>query len=915
MYSINTFWSANNMIAERKLQEAIDQQIQYDRKSKRYRRLWYYFFEKEIQSDIRKKLESKFMSTHHLLIDPEYQACVARSSLGKATDLWIIWNEVTFIVNNYLFSQDIFMWTENENDILLTDSLFSLLKSKDNPEFLNKSVYWMSDIVLQCRRARADIILIQSICNGQHTYKSLVKSLWEYIGQYALLPRFFHDLNLSRSSEAVVSLLEENTQNQLSSFLQPMYEIHCHLLDVVDVQSYGYVDTMTMPYATWISRLWFLWSNTTWYVKIFLSILIVLISGWFGWISLIILPLVRWLFAIARSASQYVTLLRYLLTQRYIYYQDYHMNYINLYDTMIDPDQTTKDSVKAQQTMTRWYDVVPFSGHDLMWDATQYAKILFESLMAALSSWFDITLKDVAMISSVYDWWKEHNLSLMIVKDGQYTEQVSYRFESLLLVLRNIVWSVSSHPQYIETYDIIDELISTKQYNFRFWTYRDAIVDWITVAVSSGVLWWMWSYLRNRSVAGSSTFAASPAMISDTLHESDTSTFFATDLFSIMEEVMKPEDMNRFLDVMSRHQNSATLWDTMVSLFGEKQWNIYTNNLMDARWRIWQTQWKSELFDIALNNGLPTSSQEKWWISLTRFLHRIYWYDNLQEYETLIDKPWLSDTLRGLKDGNISIEQFAKLDIKQREIVTQAMFYTLPKEELSWLFVQAKTQQTIDMSESLSLGQKLLNLLWWKTDTATTGIVDTWSLVGSSDSISSGVIYTSTGRWWQQFTWSTSLSHITWSVDTGTVSSWLIDRLSNWWVTFFTSIDSTTETGVSIDNLKTGNQLVENEFLTHSGVVVGTGNNMVTWSVSTGQLWWFDRFFTWFKDTPSVKTWSVDLSGFINTGKIEQVLSGINPTDLQEQATWFTEQIAHSWSWFDISKFTLPVLKKDKKVE
>ena len=62
------------------------------------------------------------------------------------------------------------------------------------------------------------------------------------------------------------------------------------------------------------------------------------------------------------------------------------MNYINLYDTMIDPDQTTKDSVKAQQTMTRWYDVVPFSGHDLMWDATQYAKILFESLMAALSS-------------------------------------------------------------------------------------------------------------------------------------------------------------------------------------------------------------------------------------------------------------------------------------------------------------------------------------------------------------------------------------------------------------------------------------------------------------------------------------------------------------------------------------------------
>lgn len=68
---------------------------------------------------------------------------------------------------------------------------------------------------------------------------------------------------------------------------------------------------------------------------------------------------------------------------------------------------------------------------------------------------------------------------------------------------------------------------------------------------------------------------------------------------------------------------------------------------------------------------------------MVRFLHRIYGYDNLQEYETLIDKPWLSTTLRGLKDGSISIEQFAQLDIKQREIITQAMFYTLPKEELA----------------------------------------------------------------------------------------------------------------------------------------------------------------------------------------------------------------------------------------
>lgn len=68
---------------------------------------------------------------------------------------------------------------------------------------------------------------------------------------------------------------------------------------------------------------------------------------------------------------------------------------------------------------------------------------------------------------------------------------------------------------------------------------------------------------------------------------------------------------------------------------------------------------------------------------MLHFLHRVYGYDNLQDYENLINKPWLSETLRGLKDGSLSLEEFGQLDIKQREIITQAMFYTLPKEDLS----------------------------------------------------------------------------------------------------------------------------------------------------------------------------------------------------------------------------------------
>jgi hypothetical protein len=52
----------------------------------------------------------------------------------------------------------------------------------------------MSDIVMQCRRTRDDIQLIQSIIDGSHTYKSLVKSCGEYIGKYAQLPRLFGEL-------------------------------------------------------------------------------------------------------------------------------------------------------------------------------------------------------------------------------------------------------------------------------------------------------------------------------------------------------------------------------------------------------------------------------------------------------------------------------------------------------------------------------------------------------------------------------------------------------------------------------------------------------------------------------------------------------------------------------------------------
>jgi hypothetical protein len=102
---------------------------------------------------------------------------------------------------------------------------------------------------------RADVDLAQSICNGEHTYKSLVKACGEYIGQYATLPNFFAYLDISRSTESLLSLLDESTHNKLKDLLQPSYEIVCHLLVPEEVKAYGYVSIINTPYTTWIGRL------------------------------------------------------------------------------------------------------------------------------------------------------------------------------------------------------------------------------------------------------------------------------------------------------------------------------------------------------------------------------------------------------------------------------------------------------------------------------------------------------------------------------------------------------------------------------------------------------------------------------------------------------------------------------------
>jgi hypothetical protein len=87
----------------------------------------------------------------------------------------------------------------------------------------------------------------------------------------------------------------------------------------------------------------------------------------------------------ARSSSQYLELLHGFLTDWYTQYSLYSTKYLSLYDKMLDTDDSSSELSTAQQTMNRRYDVVPFSGQELVWDATQYAKTLYDVIIGSIS--------------------------------------------------------------------------------------------------------------------------------------------------------------------------------------------------------------------------------------------------------------------------------------------------------------------------------------------------------------------------------------------------------------------------------------------------------------------------------------------------------------------------------------------------
>ena len=70
---------------------------------------------------------------------------------------------------------------------------------------------------------------------------------------------------------------------------------------------------------------------------------------------------------------------------------------------MIDPDKSSTESAKSERLMTRRYDVIPASGHDLLWDATLYARQLHDMVIKG-EDISDALQKQYQTISATLQW-------------------------------------------------------------------------------------------------------------------------------------------------------------------------------------------------------------------------------------------------------------------------------------------------------------------------------------------------------------------------------------------------------------------------------------------------------------------------------------------------------------------------------
>ncbi len=908
MKNIKTHWSHDNALFQNQLHKKVEEEITTQRKSKRHRRIWFYFFEKEIRQDILEEVRETQEPALQDLDNTEYQALIARSAVDQVLD-YQHWDELTLVTNDYLFGQGSFF----ELPFQEADHIFLTLLTKHiADQWFAKDKPVMSDVMFELRRARADIALVGEITSWQHDAQSLLKRCSIYIGSFAQLPRFVGIFG-EWSQETLFQALQQH--EKLLPLLQPDYLLDYAMLEAKTIQPYGSLFIQKTPYAHMLWKFWRWLSQQARYIKILLSLSVIFVSWILGGKALIIVPLVWWLFAIARSSSQYLGIAQEVISRWYHDFDRYHKHYLQLYDTMLDPQLKTKDTLEAERLMSQWFDIVPFSGHELLRNLSDYATTLYQSLMS-FSRDSELT-NTIANMDALYVWSRDHHLLLGVVPDAEYPEQTLYRFVQLLKIQSSRYSQQEEYKRYFSDHlESIDSLVREKVQQFWSWTFHKSLKDGVVVAVSSGVLGWMGSYLWNRWLAPSTTLAAWPHLLAvpslthaDVLFDSD-------ELVTQMESVMSSQDIQLFAQVL-QDDPSATLWDTFVDTFWSTQGNIYTNHLMDTWWRISDDQLSSSLFDKALAGGLPLDPTDAWWTDLIDFLHRTYDYDNLIAYNSLIDQPWLENTLQDLQSWAMDMSQFSSLSLEQREIITQAMFYHLDVNDLQSIFHGSLTSLPVDwiiQSWSTIVGDQSLS---GETDNLSWSISTSWSQLPSL----TGDENLNQRSWdTDQLTWNGSIDLPLWDFDAdawyASFQSW-IDQAQDYLQTNFSLLQDWFENlACSFNKRFDGlNELKFPKFnwpnlpSIESGHLdvpptdqLGSWENILSGAESSS---WWSQLWTLLHSTPQegiTQTWLTD------TGMVDTILSWLHQND-----SGLSDTLVTPVSQTYLPPFTVPVLVKDKK--
>ena len=157
-------------------------------------------------------------------------------------------------INDYIFGQgDFFEQDYAKADELIVQLMIDALAQGSSPEGLSRQGAFMSDVLLELRRARADVVIVSQLREGKHSYQTLLKMCGDYMGTFARVPRFVEYYPMGWSQETIMAAVDDN--DRLEVLLEPSYTLECATLASSAIVPYGYTQIEDTPYSTWFGKL------------------------------------------------------------------------------------------------------------------------------------------------------------------------------------------------------------------------------------------------------------------------------------------------------------------------------------------------------------------------------------------------------------------------------------------------------------------------------------------------------------------------------------------------------------------------------------------------------------------------------------------------------------------------------------